>query len=501
MIQIANLTEITASDIPNLVKKIEPELKKRKRLYQQIKRKVKNSELIFDIKNIDGNTQIPLERAISLVATGYFAGKEPKYVVEEQLDKKRKKILEKILGRAFNNKNYAAEMEILIDYITKFNDDSTEHWLLAWDYITKTACYERQYENSDNEYVYARLDALQTVGIYDYSLPVNLIGSVRIWHETDVEGNKIKVVEITDITGIRVFSTDIKKKDKEHYTELTERREEYDWEDVPIIAMEDPDGVALHEPAVGLIRQLEQVFQNEANTHEYNDDAILQVVGYSPQNPATIIDEETGKEVINPARVLEDKYNRESGVWYFPSNEHGAGLEWVEKNVDDNAKLNFKKASMDLITLVTSVPNFTDLGFTNAENASALDRKFFQLEQFITNMVNQFKMGYLRRWELIFGRINQKKGKDYNWRDIKVKLYRNLPTDKQTETENALKLKGLVSDETVINELPYEFNALVELQKKAEQDEIDLENNMRKMELFKKQSDNQNNIEKEEEEL
>lgn len=61
--------------------------------------------------------------------------------------------------------------------------------------------------------------------------------------------------------------------------------------------------------------------------------------------------------------------------------------------------------------MISGVPNITDLGFTTADNASALDRKFFALEQMITNADRQFRKAILRRWETIIDRINKRKNK------------------------------------------------------------------------------------------
>ena len=115
--------------------------------------------------------------------------------------------------------------------------------------------------------------------------------------------------------------------------------------------------------------------------------------------------------------------------------------------------------------MISGVPNTTDLGFTSAENASAIDRKFFTLEQKVSLADKIFKKEYLKRWELIFNRINLKKDSKYDFRDIKIKLYRNLPTDKYTETDSALKLRGLISDESVISMLPQELDPINELSK------------------------------------
>ena len=87
----------------------------------------------------------------------------------------------------------------------------------------------------------------------------------------------------------------------------------------------------------------------------------------------------------------------------------------------------------------------------------------------------------MRRWELIFGRINLKKNTKYDFRDVQVKLYRNLPTDKYTETDSALKLQGLLSDERVISMLPQELDPISELQKKSNQDEQAIKDNIENM--------------------
>ena len=134
--------------------------------------------------------------------------------------------------------------------------------------------------------------------------------------------------------------------------------------------------------------------------------------------------------------------------------------------------------SSDLIAMISGVPNITDLGFTNADNASALDRKFFALEQMITSADKQFKKAILRRWETIIDRINKRKTKKYDFRSIKIDFQRNLPTDKGTETDRALKLRGLLSDESIIDMLPDGFDSASELEKMNTQNKENIQKNM-----------------------
>ena len=165
MVQISNLTKITEKDIPKLLDKINPILTKRNSLYNTYYRRLADEGTLFSQN--DETIKVALETYISDISVGYFGGKEPKYFVNEQLDDEKQNIIKKIFKKVFNNGSYKKEMEVLIRYIADFNDDSTEHIELVKDYLVKGGCYEIIYENSDNEIVYSKLDALQTVAVYD----------------------------------------------------------------------------------------------------------------------------------------------------------------------------------------------------------------------------------------------------------------------------------------------------------------------------------------------
>ena len=89
MIQLRNLEEIGAKDIPNLVTLITPILSKRNDLYNKFYRRNATSTTMYSENDEDIKTA--LETYIADVASGYFGGKEPKYIASEQLDKEKTK--------------------------------------------------------------------------------------------------------------------------------------------------------------------------------------------------------------------------------------------------------------------------------------------------------------------------------------------------------------------------------------------------------------------------
>ena len=495
MIQWNKETLEDANSVTQILTLAETEWTTRKQLYERIIRKVINSELV---SANDDNIKVAFENYINSMVTGYFAGKAPIYDVEKIYDPTKLNIIKKLLNKVFNtNAKQEEELKILIDYISKYNDDATEFFDLAFDYFGLRACYEVLYENEDNEIVYTKQSALNTIGIFDYSTPVNQIGQLRRWTERDKNNADITIVELTTINGKKYYTPtpeDIKKlKEKE------DKKEPGKWSMLPCIAIENEMGLSSFELVVSLICAYERVIQNSRNTFQYNDDAKLKITGYSPQNElmVTKLDEkgepeldENGqeKQVMNEARKNEDEALLKMKVFYTPDNT--GDIAWVEKTVQDTALQNHKKTLVDLISMISGVPNITDLGFTTADNASALDRKFFALEQMITNADRQFRKAILRRWETIIDRINKRKNKQYDFRSIKIDLQRNLPTDKYTETDRALKLRGLLSDESVIDMLPDDLDAISEIEKMDLQNQENIEKNLENMHKMGQNTEN-----------
>lgn len=486
MIQWNEETLEKADSVSQILTLAETEWNSRKQLYERIRRKVMNSELV---STNDDKIKVAFENYINSMVTGYFAGKAPVYDVEKISDPTKLNIIKKLFNKLFNtDANKDEELKVLIDYISKYNDDATEFFDLAFDYFGMRACYEVLYENSNNEMVYTKQSALNTIGIFDYSTPVNQIGQLRKWTEKGKNNTDITIVELTTINGKKYYTPTPKEIGK--LKEIENRRENKKWNMLPCIAIENEMGLSCFELVISLICAYERVIQNSRNTFQYNDDAKLKITGFEPQNllmtdkidkDGNSVLDENGQpiQVLNEARKKEDETLLEMKVFYTPDNT--GDIAWVEKTVQDTALQNHKKTLIDLISMISGVPNITDLGFTNADNASALDRKFFTLEQMITNADKQFKKAFLRRWETIIDRINKRKHKQYDFRSIKIDLQRNLPTDKGTETTRALKLRGLLPDQTIIDMLPDDLDSISELEKLDKQNQENIEKNLQNM--------------------
>ncbi len=481
--------------ITDIYFKAQEELDIRKELYEKFRRKLTDEELAsFD----DEDIKVPLERYISIMSAGYFGGKAPTYKVKA-FNENKDKIIRELFNHETNDEKEIKEIEELIKHIVDYNNDGSHFLHMVLDYLVKRACYEIYYKDEiTGEITITRSDALETVAIWDYSLPKKLIGMYRIIRTYMANGEYQQMIELTTEDGKRyyydtpekreMFGTpeyEQKFKDEPLFKENIEEKQPKKWDDdIPATAIENCDGMAIFEPVISLIKAYERCIQNSRNVFKYNDEAILAVKGYAPENPM-IIQNEKGEDIINPARQKEDEYVLTSRVRYLDgSREVDSNLWWVEKNVNDTALQNHKKTLMDIICLCSFCPNMTDLGFTAADNNSALEKKFFGLQQYIATFEGDFLEGLIRRWRIILKKFNKEKGKTYDFRDIEIKLNRNLPSDRATDITNALKVRGLLSDETVINLLNLDLDSTSELVKMDLQNQENIQKNLEQMQMM-----------------
>ena len=463
MIKIFKNTDIasfTLDEYKQLFTQVSSVLSKRQDLHERYTRGSNDSTTLYDGKSL----KVPFEKFIVDLATGYLAG-TPEYTVNvpSELDSKvRKSVFEEdVLSDDLIN-----EMKSIIDYITQYNDDANEVYCLIKDLLLYGACYEVAYENEQNELIYTNLDALNTVSIWDTNTPANLLAIISKYTDKTVDGQDIELYRIVDREGIRVYEVN---GDKEIKQDTSLSKEHY-WNDVPGFAVEIDFSII--ENSEAFIKTYENLLENVKNTYQYNDvDCKMKISGYKAQNKLTIKNEK-GETIINPDRIKEDEYVLKSRTFYT---EEGGDAEWLIKEVDANGVTTLLKYYVDSIFQLAGIPNTADLAFNSADlNASAIDRKFYVMNMKTQDIVSNLKKALLRRFELIFNRINYKKGTKYDFRYIVIDIPKNLPSMTDETVEQMIKLNGILSEETIIEKLGYDY----ETEKARKEDDLGASYNM-----------------------
>ena len=455
-----NIASFTLDEYKQLFTQVSSVLSKRQDLHERYTRGSNDSTTLYDGKSL----KVPFEKFIVDLATGYLAG-TPEYTVNvpSELDSKVRKSVfeEEVLSDDLIN-----EMKSIIDYITQYNDDANEVYCLIKDLLLYGACYEVAYENENNELIYTNLDALNTVSIWDTNTPANLLAIVSKYTDKTVDGQDIELYRIVDREGIRVYEVN---GDKEIKQDTSLSKEHY-WNDVPGFAVEIDFSII--ENSEAFITTYEKLLENVKNTYQYNDiDCKMKISGYKAQNKLTIKNEK-GETIINPDRIKEDEYVLKSRTFYT---EEGGDAEWLIKQVDANGVTTLLKYYVDSIFQLAGIPNTADLAFNSAGlNASAIDRKFYVMNMKTQDIVSNLKKALLRRFELIFNRINYKKGTKYDFRYIVIDIPKNLPSMTDETVEQMIKLNGILSEETIIEKLGYDY----ETEKARKEDDLGASYNM-----------------------
>ena len=455
-----NIASFTLEEYKQLFTQVSSVLSKRQDLHERYTRGSNDSTTLYDGKSL----KVPFEKFIVDLATGYLSG-VPEYTVNvpSELDSKVRKSVfeEEVLSDDLIN-----EMKSIIDYITQYNDDANEVYCLIKDLLLYGACYEVAYENENNELIYTNLDALNTVSIWDTNTPANLLAIVSKYTDKTVDGQDIELYRIVDREGIRVYEVN---GDKEIKQDTSLSKEHY-WNDVPGFAVEIDFSII--ENSEAFISTYENLLENVKNTYQYNDvDCKMKISGYKAQNKLTIKNEK-GETIINPDRIKEDEYVLKSRTFYT---EEGGDAEWLIKQVDATGVTTLLKYYVDSIFQLAGIPNTADLAFNSADlNASAIDRKFYVMNMKTQDIVSNLKKALLRRFELIFNRINYKKGTKYDFRYIVIDIPKNLPSMTDETVEQMIKLNGILSEETIIEKLGYDY----ETEKARKEDDLGAGDNM-----------------------
>ena len=444
--------------IKTVIEKAKKEMRKKQARYNRYTRSSNR-------KDVD----VAIEYYATTIASGYFGGIAPEITVKQETNKKKISILKKLFNKVVGQNADKEEFQIMIDYIREYNDDPTVFYNLVKDYFITGSCYALQYENNDNKMIYAEVKATQTVALYDFSTPIQKVGLMRIWTEQDSQGQDIEIVNI--ITEEEKLYYKSGKKKQEEYKLDIDMTEEVDWLLVPAFAIENPDGLCIFSTVESLIDALETIISNNKETFEQNADAKLIAIGYSPENALLTTDEE-GNTIVNQDRIKEDNAVLNAKMLYVSGDKDNRGdFKWLLKELNDTASENHKKTLIEFIFLTLCVPNLSDAGFMNADNSSALEKKFFSLEQLMIQAEKLFKKEYLALFENFVDRINTKYSTNFDFSEIDITFKRNLPTNKKEIVDMWKSLRGIVSDETVIENLPFDIDTETELAKINEQKE------------------------------
>ena len=357
---------------------------------------------------------------------GYFMGKPVSYNADDD------KVLE--------------ELNMIFEY----NDEADENIELAKNASIYGVAYEMLYM-SEEEVRFKSLDPKQCIPIFDDTIDSNLLAFIRYYDNYDVVQDKtITIIELITDTTITRYQCGNNYND---FTLLDSYKHYFGM--VPIaIFKNNEEELGDFETVISLIDAYDKLESDSLNDFEYFVDAYLALYGFTAE----------------PEDIQQMKENRVLLM------DEGTSAEWLTKNVSDTNIENIKNRIDADIHKFAKCPNMADKEFASNASGVAIKFKLLGTENKVSIKERKFKRGLQQRLELL-ATINGVLSDGFDWRSIDIVFSRNIPSN-DTDIANMVNtLSGIVSEETLLAQLPFIENVQDEIKRLDADKEKNKENN------------------------
>lgn len=333
--------------------------------------------------------------------------------------------------------------------ILRYNDYQAEDADFLLNALVYGVAAELMYIDNTGHTRFKLINPTQCFGIYDDSLSGDLLYFVRFYpvNEWDDSNNY----------NVDVYSDyDIK-----HYTMNGENgqllfigEEQHYFSQCPANIFYLENEKSIFDCVMTLQDAVNELLSSEVDEYSAFADAYLVLLGAD-------VDEES---------VVSMKENR---VLVLPE---GAAAQWLTKNASDAQVENIMKRLHDSIYRISQCVDFSNESFTGGVSSGVAIRfKLSGMETRAGKIEAEMKKALQRRIEIICGIASLKLGEEV-FRDIQIDFKRNIPEDNSSLIALVNSLKGMVSDKTLLSQLPFieDVNAELEEVHKQKQENLSL---------------------------
>ena len=328
--------------------------------------------------------------------------------------------------------------------ILEHNDEADENAELAKNASIYGVAYEMLYlSEEDNMIRFKSLNPKEVIPIFDKTVEQNLLAVMRYYEDYDyVEDNTYTIVEVIDATHVRRYKLNTGLSLLEEYPHYFSM--------VPVaIFKNNEDETGDFEEVISLIDAYDKMQSDSLNDFEYFVDAYLALYGFTADS------EDVAQMKENRVLLMDE----------------GTSAEWLIKQVNDAYVENMKNRLDKDIHKFAKCPNMSDQEFASNASGIAIKFKLLGTENLVSIKERKFKRGLQQRFELM-SMINNVLREGFDWRAIDINFTRNIPSN-DTDIANMVNtLKDIVSEETLLAQIPFVEDVQAELEKlKAEREE------------------------------
>ena len=205
-----------------------------------------------------------------------------------------------------------------------------------------------------------------------------------------------------------------------------------------------------------LIDALDKVLSQKANQNEYFDNAYLVLKGLKLDED----DDGNPKLDLNGNQII-----------YAPDADSAQGVaEFLTKPDGDAIQEHLIDRLISMIYQISMVANLNDEAFSGNSSGVALQYKLLPMRNLAANQDRKFTQSLRELYKIAFsvGTILPESKSD-DWQKLNFAFTRNLPENITDEADAASKLKGLVSDQTMLSTLSFVDDPKAEMKRIADE--------------------------------
>lgn len=331
--------------------------------------------------------------------------------------------------------------------ILRYNDYQAEDSDFLLDALVYGTAAELMYIDSEGKTRFRLINPTQCFGIYDDSLTGDLMYFVRMYKANDWDNSDLYYVDVYSDYNVR------------HYTMsgmsgyLTFKSEEpHYFSQCPANIFTLPDEKSIFDCIISQQDSVNELLSSEIDDYSAFCDAYLCITGADA--------EADDIEIMKENRVI-----------ILPES---AMASWLTKNANDAQVENMLKRIHDSIYRIAQCPDFSSETFVGGVSSGvAIRYRLTGMENRAGIIEGRMKKALQRRIEIICGIASLKLGEEV-FRDIQIDFKRNIPEDTAATVDMITKLKGTVSDKTLITQLDFVNDADMEMEALKEQKTLNM---------------------------
>lgn len=439
----------------NLVQ-IEELINKHRNLIGRIKKNQRYYEANHDIKRrqkklkTSANNRVVCNHAkdISDTATGYFMNSPISYA---SYDNQNKESIDKLTD-AFDKAD--------VDDVDSDNAHDMSICGVAYEYV-----YIKQ---GETEIAVRNLEPDHTFLVYDDTIEQNLLFGVYYYRYKDAITSQ-QCYRATVCTK-NYITTMILECNNRNRHRFIDKPVKHFFGDVPIIEYRNNKlCIGDFEQQISLIDAYNKLMSDRVNDKEQFVESLLVIYG-------SLMGDDN-EEVSETMKIL-----KENGLLELPAE---ARAEYLSRVFDEAGMEVLRKAIKEDIYTFSHVPNLTDENFVGNSSGVAMEYKLLGLQMITGEKEKYYITGLKRRIELFCNYLNIK-AIVIDPGNVKITFTRKLPKNLNELAQMIANLSGKVSNETLIEQLPFIEDAPSEMEKVKKENE---ESVKLQQQMFKQQSD------------